>query len=371
MHPRTFTRRRFVASAAAFLATPVILRADEKSPREVSWLADVQTPPSDLPPTDIKLKPLLIDAGGKPITTREAWEKRREELRGAWLDFLKPPPRSPEPPDFRVLEEDRMEGVLRQKIAYETEPGVGVEAYLIKPLDSPGPRPGVVVLHSTVEHTILQPAGLAADVQKAFGLKLAKRGIVTISPRNFLWPRAGKIDARALTQAYQERRPGSKGMAKMLHDAQVALDILANLPEVDPSRLGAVGHSLGAKEVLYLAALDERVKATVSSEGGVGRKFSNWHDVWYLGEAIREPGFDHEHHELVALAAPRPFLLVGGDSADGDQSWPFITAALPVYRLYGEPPRLGLFNHKKGHAVPPEAEERIYQWLMTYLAADR
>jgi dienelactone hydrolase len=72
-------------------------------------------------------------------------------------------------------------------------------------------------------------------------------------------------------------------MAKMLHDAQVALDVLARDPHVDAQRLGAVGHSLGAKQTLYLAALDERVKAAVSSEGGVGRQFSNWSASWYLG----------------------------------------------------------------------------------------
>jgi pimeloyl-ACP methyl ester carboxylesterase len=156
-------------------------------------------------------------------------------------------------------------------------------------------------------------------------------------------------------------------MWRMLHDALLAVDILAALPEVDPQRIGAVGHSLGAKEVLYLAAFDERVKATVSSEGGVGTTFSNWDAAWYLGETIKSPEFTHEQHELLALAAPRPFLLVGGDSADGDKSWPFIEAALPIYRLYGEPARLGLFNHKQGHAVPPEAERRIFEWLAAYL----
>ena len=75
----------------------------------------------------------------------------------------------------------------------------------------------------------------------------------------------------------------------------------------------------------------------------------------------------HEQHELLALAAPRPFLLVGGNSADGNRGWPFIAAALRVYELYGRPARLGQFNHGKGHAVPPEAEERIEEWLLTYL----
>jgi hypothetical protein len=105
---------------------------------------------------------------------------------------------------------------------------------------------------------------------------------------------------------------------------------------------------------------------TTSSEGGIGARFSNWHDAWYLGETIRRPEFVREHHELLALVAPRAFLLLGGDSADGQRSWPFIATALPVYRLYGGPARIGLFNHRKGHSVPPEAETRIYEWFETY-----
>ena len=156
-------------------------------------------------------------------------------------------------------------------------------------------------------------------------------------------------------------------MAKMLYDSLVAVDILAKLPGVDPARLGAVGHSLGAKEVLYLAALDERIKCTVSSEGGIGIKFSNWNAPWYLGPAVDEPGFAHDHHELLALCAPRPFLLIGGESADGDKGWPYIEAALPVYKLYDDKPIVGQFNHRLGHAVPPISEQRIEEWFAAYL----
>ena len=86
------------------------------------------------------------------------------------------------------------------------------------------------------------------------------------------------------------RHPRASGMAKMVHDAQVSLDLLASLPEVDPQRLGAVGHSLGAKQALYLAALDERVRVAVSSEGGIGRSFSNWSAPWYLGRSTLAAG---------------------------------------------------------------------------------
>jgi hypothetical protein len=109
------------------------------------------------------------------------------------------------------------------------------------------------------------------------------------------------------------------------------------------------------------------VRSAVSSEGGVGVRFSNWDAAWYLGPAAGEEGFAREHHELLALAAPRAFLLIGGDAADGRRSWPWIEAALPVYQLYSGPARLGLLVHGEGHAVPPLAEERAYEWLTCYL----
>jgi hypothetical protein len=160
-------------------------------------------------------------------------------------------------------------------------------------------------------------------------------------------------------------------MAKMLYDAMRAVDILASLPYVDPGRIGAIGHSLGAKETLYLAAFDPRIKAAVASEGGLGFRSTNWDAPWYLGPAIREEDFSLNHHQLLALIAPRPFLVVAGETgpgaADGDRSWPFIEAALPVWRLYGEPTRLGLLNHHKGHTIPPPVAESMADWLKTYL----
>jgi hypothetical protein len=311
---------------------------------------------------------LLVDEQGNRITTSSAWERRRSTLKEEWLNVIRPLPVNPLiPPRVTVLGEERFEGLLRQHLSYEVEPGEVVEAYLMKPDPCPKACPGVAVFHSTVNHSIRQPAGLADDREKAFGLKLARKGMVTLSPRNFLWPTNEKIDTQAAMAHYQQKHPQHTGMARMLLDSQIAVTLLAHDPDVDPARIGSVGHSLGAKEVLYLAAFDERVKVTVSSEGGIGIPFSNWEASWYLGDQVKQPGFPREHHELLALIAPRPFLLVGGDSADGDQGWPFITSARQVYDLYPGPARLGQYNHKLGHKVPPAAEHRIDDWLTTYL----
>ena len=365
----TINRRQFLKATAAVAALGWSSCGRAAEPAgEVPWLAEIQTPPKTPPENAPKLSDLLADSTGGRIETLEGWKKRRDELRRWWLDFLGPMPgQRKTPPKLEILEEDRTEGVLRQLVKYDVEPGISTEAYVCRPEKIRGKVPGIAAFHSTVDHSIRQPAGIEGAPEKAFGLRYAKAGRIVFCPRNYLWPVTGKIAAREEAEKYLQRAAGSKGMTKMLYDALVAVDILAAMPDVDDRRIGAIGHSLGAKEVLYLAAFDERVKVTISSEGGIGTRFSNWGDSWYLGAAIQERSFTHEHHELLALAAPRPFLLVGGESADGDRGWPFIEQALAIYRLYGEPCRVGQFNHRQGHAVPPEALARMDEWLNAYL----
>lgn len=377
MNPVRCSRRKWLsglaASALAVRSRRHLLgfaAVDEQESRgkNVAWLDEVQRAPPSIPADAPRLAPLLVDAHGTPIRSLDAWEKPREAIRRWWLEFLGPLAAVRQPaPRLEVLEEDRPDGAVRQLVRYEVEPGIATEAYLLRPAHKSDRRPGVAVFHQTTAESIRESAGLAGSPSLAFGLQMAQRGCVALCPRNFLWSDNRTLSIAAELKRFQQRHPQSKGMAKMLFDAIAAVDILAALPDVDPGRIGAVGHSLGAKEVLYLAAFDERVRATVSSEGGIGTRFSNWHDPWYLGEAIRRPDFTREHHELLALVAPRPFLLVGGDSADGARSWPFIEAVLPVFALYGQPARVGLLNHGKGHRIPPEAETRVYDWLLTYL----
>ncbi len=146
-------------------------------------------------------------------------------------------------------------------------------------------------------------------------------------------------------EQHRQRHPETLGMAKMLYDARRGVDLLLAQPEVDPNRVGGFGHSLGAKELLYLMAFDERVQAGVASEGGVALDSTNWDASWYLGPACRESEFPRDHHELLALIASRPLLIVGGEegpgAADGTRTWPYIAAALPVYALYDSNPAWG------------------------------
>src|SRR5262245_57975145 len=333
------------------------------------WLAEVQRPPSMIPQSATKPAPLLFDGMHRPIKTAEAWERRRAELAEQWTRFLGTIEAPRAAPVLTTLEEDRVDGVVRRLVRYEAEPGLPVEGYLLRPEQPGRGRPGAVVLHSTVVYTIRQPAGLEGPADKHIGLHLARRGYVAFCPRCYLW-QYSKGDR--LTQAVdwlRERHPRITGMAKMLFDAVRAIDVLASQADVVRDRIGAIGHSLGAKEVLYLAAFDRRIRAAVSSEGGIGLTYSNWEAPWYLGDAIKRPGFALDHGQVLALVAPRAFLLIGGNSADGDASWPYIEAVKPVWDLTGAAGAVGLFNHRQGHAFPAVAQERSYQWLDWFLRA--
>lgn len=365
------SRREFTAAALAALGGSPALAQRLPAAREVPWLGEIQTPPARVPGDATRLSPLLVDAGRNPIRTRAHWEKHRQYLRSQWLDMIgevKPREqlieKAKRPPVFEIRESDRNDEVLRRRIRYQTERGVTTNAFLLMPYKPSRPLPGVVVLHSTVDYTIRQSAGLEGPPEAHWGLKLAQRGMVVICPQCFLWNDEPPPNYAARVQEHQRRHSLSRGIAKMLYDARRAVDLLVSLSEVDPERIGAAGHSLGAKEALYLAAFDDRIRATVSSEGGIGTTYSNWDAPWYWGD---KEFFGREHHEPLALVAPRAFLLIGGNSADGDRSWPFIDAVMPIYRFYGEPCRVGLYNHRQGHTIPPLAEQRTYEWLATYL----
>lgn len=335
-----------------------------------AWLSEAQWAPGCIPRGAVSPAPLLFDGAHHPIATPEGWATRRGELATRWQEFLGSIEAPPRAPIAEVVEDDRRAGVVRQLVRYESEPGLLVEGYLLRP---PGPgqgRAGVVVLHSTVEETIRQPAGLAGTPDKHIALHLAQRGHVTFAPRSFLWQygRHGKyIEA---VEWLRQRHPGVTGMAKMLFDARRAVDLLARQDDVDPARIGAIGHSLGAKVSFYLAAFDPRVRAAVASEGGIGLTDSNWNAPWYLGEAIRRPGFPLDHGQVLALVAPRAFLVVAGESEDGDKSWPHVEAVQRVWSLTGAKSAVGFFNHRQGHAFPKVAQERSYEWLEWFLRRD-
>src|SRR5438477_8400025 len=123
------SRRAVLQSAALAGVSLVSKRSNAAPPRDVPWLAEIQQPPDNVPPDAPKPSDVLIDRDGGRIATLDGWNKRREELRRWWLDFLGPMPAQRKgAPLVRVLEEVYTQGVRRLLVRYEIEPGVSTEA---------------------------------------------------------------------------------------------------------------------------------------------------------------------------------------------------------------------------------------------------
>ena len=311
-----------------------------------------------VPPTGTnqwpKLAPILLGAGGRAITNAAEWRVQREELRRRWVALVGEFPQARAGLKTEILATEELAEFTRQHVKYQIEEGVFTDAYVLTPKPAQAKRAAVVVFHQTVKTHSGQAAGLDALVPELnHGPQLARRGYIVVCPRCFIFE-DGASFAGNVTRALM-RQPRWTGMARMAFDGVRAVDFLESLPGVDAGRIGVLGHSLGAKEALFAAALDERFRVAVFSEGGIGLKFSNWEAPWYLGPVIRREGFALENHQLLALIAPRGFLLLAGESADGERSWAFVEAARPVYRLLGAEQNLGWLNHRAGHRYPPEA----------------
>ena len=166
-------------------------------------------------------------------------------------------------------------------------------------------------------------------------------------------------------------------MGRMVYDARQEAQYLAGLPQVDPARIGFMGFSLSGKSAIYVAAFAPEIKVTVAMDPQIAvNGSSNWYAPWYLDWTHpfpdirtprhtvlslldtdpRRPGFEHDHHEVLALAAPRPFLLIGGSleeastsGSDDLQSWGYINRAREVYRLFGAEDRLRYVPTGDGH----------------------
>ena len=275
------------------------------------------------PPADDHTDPTWYrtESGEKqPIQTVEEWAARRRDIITQMERVMGPlPDRSKWPESqVRVLErKDLGDGLQRQKIQFITDSNDRpVKAWVFLPPPRPGlagknTSPAVLCLHQTNNIGKDEPAGLGGLPNLHYALELAQRGFVTLAPD---YPSFGESpDLFPPEQGY------TSGTMKAISGNMRAIDILQAMEQVDPERIGCIGHSLGGHNTMFTAAFDTRIKAMVSSCG-----FTRFHK-YYEGKLVGwtspryMPLIANEFHnnpdevpfdfpEIVAAFAPRPFL---------------------------------------------------------------
>ncbi|MBL7223721.1 MAG: alpha/beta fold hydrolase [Candidatus Brocadiae bacterium] len=272
------------------------------------------------------------------------------------------------PLDVRLHEEVRLPKFTRKKITFAVEKGDRVPAYLLIPHGLVGRAPAMLCLHPTSRLGKGVAVGLGPKPNRNHAEELAERGYVTLAPD---YPNMG--DYKVDPHAYGYASATMKGIWNHMR----AVDLLQSLPQVDPERIGCIGHSLGGHNTMFLAVFDRRIKVMVSSCGFnafakyKGGDLTGWSHRGYMPRVATAYGKDprrmpFDFTEVVAALAPRPFfvnapLRDGNFEVSGVKDC--IAAAKPVYELLGAAGKLVAAYPEAGHDFPPDARRAAYAFV--------
>ncbi|MCX6224936.1 MAG: acetylxylan esterase [Bacteroidia bacterium] len=219
------------------------------------------------------------------------------------------------------------------------------------PLLTNGPWPAVVCIHGH--------GGKPYSVYEkespyiAFAADLAARNYVTIAP---------------VVSQHEIYEQGRTLMGERLWDAMRCVDYLESLISVDANRIGCAGLSLGGEMAMWLGAMDQRIKASVSC-GFLTRmdQMEQGHCMCWKFPGLRELV---DFSDIYSLIAPRPLLCQNGlKEPPTDFTVELARAALKdiqvIYTNYSKPENITLVAHPEGHVVDVQSLLSFFKKQLT------
>jgi dienelactone hydrolase len=263
----------------------------------------------------------------------DRWRKEsRERVR---LRFLAAPP--PVPFEPQIIGSRKRKGYTSHKIAFNLTGDSRVLAYLLVP-EGVGPHPGVLLLHDhgaefrIGKEKYVEPWDVAPEksalarewVDKVYGGRflgdeLAARGYVCLCYDALNWSDrggAGYDGQQALASNLQHLGMSLAGL--IAHEDLRGAQFLASRQEVDPRRIAAIGHSMGAFRTWQVAAMSDHIAAGVSvcwiaTVKGLMVPGNN-QTKGASAFTMTHPGLfnDLDYPDLASLACPKPMLFLAG-----------------------------------------------------------
>ena len=303
------------------------------------------------------------------VRTPRDWAIRRRHILKAMEEVMGPlPDRSKLPPlDVRVTEEFKGEGFVRQTITFVAEANERVPAHLYLPDGRAlGQRlPAMLALHPSSDLGKKRLTKLDGAPNRMYGYELARRGYVVIVPD---YPRFGDYKDFNMDNYVSTTMKG-------IFNHMRAVDVLISRDEVDPKRIGVIGHSLGGYNAVFVGVFDPRLKVVVSSCG-----WTPWRN--YFGGNIKVWASHHhmpllqtkynldldrvpfDFYEVIAALAPRAFF---SNSPLQDYLSVGVKEAIPkvrgVYALFGAADRLQVCYPDIPHDFPTEVRRKSYAFI--------
>ena len=281
----------------------------------------------------------------------EAWQKT---LRTKVIDLIGGLPSERRPLRPATLETRNFAGYRREKVVFESRPGVSVLAYVLLPEQARRPAATMVCVpgHGRGVDDIVgiddqgRERTDKSGYQHDFAIQVVEAGMaaVAIEPMGF-GCRRDPINARqGLSRKACDPAAGGALLvgetmiAWRVWDVMRTIDYIATRPELDSSRVGCMGISGGGTVTVFSTALEPRIRAALVS--GYLNTFE--HSIGSLAHCIDNyvPGILNwaEMYDVAGLMAPRPLFVESGEK---DNIFP-IAASIEsfrrvqeIYRVFG------------------------------------
>ena len=289
-----------------------------------------------------------------------------------------------------VVSSETRNGLLREKITVASERGVRVPMLVVRTAGDTGRHPAVVCLHGL---------GGNKEGMSSYLEEFARRGFVGVAlDARYHGDRAGDL-TKAMAESYRTGREHPY-LWDTVWDTWRVLDYLQTRPDVDRDRLGVMGISLGG-HTTWMVSADSRVKVAVPcisvcswkwqlNNEGYTQRVSNLQGAFdSVKTAMKEPQVnrkvvaaawqawlpgipkDFDCQDILAVMAPRPLLILGGDSdpvAPLDGAIEAFAAIEPAYKKAGASDRLQiLIAEKSGHTVTGPQQTALFAWFDRWL----
>jgi len=319
----------------------------------------------------------------------QAWQKQREETLRVVRQSLGDLPPRPAKPSARVVSRELRRGYALQRLSIDNGDRNDISALLLIPERRQTPAPAILWLHSSTpdKNGLITPGGS----EETMGELLVRAGFVVLAPDAYYYgDRAENVPGGAV-ETYRRGSPDAANFVQdrllklnlwlgrtlwgmFVRDDQIALDYLCTVPEVDAKRIGATGMSMGSTRAWWLAAIDQRVAATVGVacltryENLINHGNLRAHGLYYFSYGLLKH-FDTEG--VLALIAPRPFLALTGDLDYGspvDGIRVLEEKVSGVYRAVDAPEQFkSIVYPEVGHSYTPEMCVEMLNWFKHHL----
>ncbi|XSS46718.1 alpha/beta hydrolase family protein [Propionibacteriaceae bacterium Y2011] len=332
----------------------------------------------------------LLELNAAPEAPRvlpadEEWDERRRLILRVWQDHMgeldEPGSGEIRP---RRTEQEPDAGIERRHVHIDGGAAGDIPAEILVPTHVDQPRPAVVACHPTNVDGKRAVSTTVGERRTPYALELAMRGYVVAVPDMLtagerVFPGHDPFH----TAPFYEQHPRSTMIARNHVDMVSTVNALCGMSEVDPTRIAAIGHSLGGYTATFLAGLDDRVGAVVNSCGFAPFR----HDLkptrwglrgWYshlprVNSELARGRVPFEFSQIASLMAPKPIFNYSGQLDAIFPHWRAITEALGemgrLYETLGHADRFVSLMGWGPHAFPPEIRQQSYDFLDHWLGA--